>query len=287
MCSNSGRPEGWYTATEALLQRLDFVYGQGIRRVILTGGEPTIHRGFWPVVEKIGELAMAWDINTHGRSFADPAFAERAMASGLERAIVSLHSHLPATSCLVSGFEPRHHEQTIHGIDHLMAGGAEVMLNCVICRPNLDHLQAYLAWCVERWGADLSLKFAFPTTIGRGGEWEAIHLRYDEVQDTIRALHEAGGQGGVKVIFESVPNCVLGDADAADLSRSGFGETHYLDDISGDKLYPIRYIEAQLSVFGAQCRDCAALTRCPGVAEDYARRHGVAELVPMACTPAT
>ena len=281
MCSNSGRPEAWHTDPDELLKRIDFLDQQGMRRVIVTGGEPTIHRGFWSVVERLVAKGIAWDINTHGRSFADPDFAERALALGLERVIVSLHSHKADVSSEISGFQARQHKDTIAGIDQLVAGGADVMINCVFCQPNLGHLEAYLDFCVDRWGSEIRLKFAFPTTIGRGGEWAGIQLRYDQLRAPVAALRAAGQRRDVQVIFESVPNCVLGDANARDLSRSGFGESHYLDDLNGDQLYPIRYIEAELSTWADFCRDCAALERCPGVAEDYARRHGVGELRAM------
>ncbi len=285
MCSNSGRPEGWYTDPDELLRRVEFLRDQGIKRVIVTGGEPTIHSGFWPVVERLVDAGIAWDINTHGRTFADLEFAERALAQGLERVIVSLHSHVSAVSCEISGFQPRHHDETLEGIDHLVEGGADVMVNCVFCQPNLGHLVEYLDFCIDRWGDEVKMKFAFPTTTGRGGEWEGIHLRYDDVRQPVAALRQRGLARGVEVIFESVPNCILGDVDARDLSRSGFGESHYLDDLSGDHLYPIRFIEAQLSTWAEFCRECAALERCPGVGEDYARRHGVSELTPMVRPP--
>ena len=281
MCSNSGRPAGWYPATEDLLRRLDFVASQGFGRLILTGGEPTIHRGFWAVVARLRELDLTWDINTHGRSFADPDFTERALNEGLERAIVSLHAHLAPISCEIAGFEPRQHEETVAGIDQLVQGGAEVMLNCVLCRPNLDHLLDHMDWCVARWGRELKLKFAFPNTIGRGGGWPGIQLRYGEVAPVVRALRRRALASQVVVVFESIPNCILGDPEAGDLGRSGFGETHYLDDLRGDRLYSMAYIESQLSVYAESCRGCEALARCPGVAQDYARRYGVDELRPM------
>ena len=41
MCSNSGRPEAWLTPQEELLKRVDWLAAQGMKRVVVTGGEPT------------------------------------------------------------------------------------------------------------------------------------------------------------------------------------------------------------------------------------------------------
>jgi SAM-dependent methyltransferase len=65
------------------------------------------------------------------------------------------------------------------------------------------------------------------------------------------------------------------------VSRSAFGETHYLDDTTGDRIYAMRHIEAELSAFGDACRQCTALRRCPGVSRAYAKRYGTSELVPF------
>ena len=67
---------------------------RGVKAVHLTGGEPTIHPGFWEIIGALNEHGIAWDINSHVRTFSDPEFAARARREGLGRAIISLHSHL-------------------------------------------------------------------------------------------------------------------------------------------------------------------------------------------------
>jgi MoaA/NifB/PqqE/SkfB family radical SAM enzyme len=281
MCSNSGRPEAWFTKTEGLIARVGFLHAQGFRRVVLTGGEPTIHPGFWEVVAALRDQGMTWDVNTHGRSFADAAFAARAREEGLERAIVSLHSHEVATSCLIFGVKEAAHHETVHGIEHLLAEGIWLMLNCVVTTHNAPHLEAYLRWCVARFGTDYVMKLAFPSTTGKGGEWAGLGLRYSEVIDEVRAMREAASELGLRLVFESFPSCVLDDPHNRNVSRSGFGETHYLDDVSGDRVYPIDHIEAALSAYPESCQRCRAVTTCPGVSEGYLMRFGAAEFVPL------
>ena len=73
----------------------------------------------------------------------------------------------------------------------------------------------------------------------------------------------------------------LGDANLRNVARSGFGETHYLEDLNGDRLFSIAHIEAFFNVFPQSCRSCAAFEQCPGVAEDYLRLHGAKEFTPL------
>ncbi len=281
MCSNSGRAEAFFHETEELLRRARFLAGAGIRRVVVTGGEPTIHPGFWDVVAELRRLDIAWDINSNGRTFADQTFAERAVNEGLLRAIVSLHSHEAEASAVLSGTSDKGHDGIVRGIRHLVHAGCEVMVNCVPSTYTVGKLADFLSFCAESFGPGIQVKFAFPTTIGRGGSWPGIQLRYGDIQAEIRSLGSIGSALGLEVHFESFPPCILGDATLGDMSRSGFGETHYLDDVCGDKLYPIAHIEAELSAFPETCRSCAALRGCPGVSEDYLRRHGATELRPL------
>jgi hypothetical protein len=282
MCSNTGTSAVFFRPTDELLRRAAFLRAAGFRRAVVTGGEATIHPGFWTVVERLADSGMIWDINTHGRSFARPGFARRAVDTGLKRAIVSLHSHHAPTSAAIFGVGEAAHHETVGGIEKLIAAGALVMINCVLTRLNVAHLEEYLLDGAARFGRSAGFKFVFPSTIGVGGGWSGIAtLRYADVRDAVQRLRGLAAARQLRVFFESFPNCVLGDAEAKNVGRSGFGETHYLDDAHGDRVYAMRHIEAELSAYGDACRDCRAVQRCAGVALRYAQRWGVEELTPF------
>ena len=282
MCSNTGDAALFFRATDELLRRAAFLQSLGFRRVVVTGGEATIHPGFWTVVEQVAAYGMTWDINTHGGSFAKPSFAQRAVDNGLQRAIVSLHSLHAPTSAAIFGTKEDAHDATVAGIDRLLEAGVDVTLNCVLSRLNLAELEDYLQAAVRRFGRKVAFKFVFPSTIGKGGQWSGIAtLRYNEVRETVQRLRALAAKERLRIFFESFPNCILQDPCAENYGRSTFGETHYLDDATGDRVYAMRHIEAELSAFGEACRECTVVRRCPGVALAYAKRYGVAELAPF------
>jgi MoaA/NifB/PqqE/SkfB family radical SAM enzyme len=282
MCSNTGEAALFFHSTEELLRRAAFLHDAGFRRAVVTGGEATIHPGFWTVIEQLRDYRMAWDINTHGRTFSDPRFARRAVDHGLERAIVSLHSHHAPTSAAIFGASKTAHHETVAGIERLVEAGVDVMLNCVLNELNLPQLEDYLRAGHRRFGASVAFKFVFPSTIGKGGQWSGIAtLRYRDVHEPVQRLRALAAHLPARILFESFPNCVIQDAQARHLGRSGFGETHYLDDASGDRVYAMRHIEAELSAYAEMCRSCTAVRRCPGVSLAYAKRYGVGELTPF------
>ena len=186
MCSNTGDKSLFFRDTEELLRRARFLRDTGFRRVVVTGGEATIHPGFWTVIEWLSANGITWDINSHGRSFSTPGFAERAVGNGLQRAIVSLHSFDAPTSAAIFGVSEEAHEGSVAGIRALVEAGVHVMLNCVISRLNLDQLEDYLETGLTLFGSDVEFKFVFPSTIGKGGEWSEIaELRYSDVRDRV------------------------------------------------------------------------------------------------------
>jgi hypothetical protein len=156
------------------------------------------------------------------------------------------------------------------------------MVNCVFTRLNLDHVDEYVRECHRRFGRVVSFKFVFPSTVGKGGQWSGIALRYRDVRAQVAALRALAIELQVPIFFESFPNCIVQDPAATNLGRSAFGETHYLDDASGARVYSMRHIEAELSAYADVCRECSALRRCPGISLGYAQRHGVDELAPFA-----
>lgn len=280
MCSNSGRPEAFFLEEADLLARVERLAGWGFRRVFVTGGEPTIHPAFWTIVGALESRGVAFDLNTHGRSFAAPGFAERARARGLGRAIVSFHSHLAAASCEIFGTTPRGHEETLAGIAALAAAGAELVLNCVLSTVNAPHLGDWVRFCAARFpGA--ALKIAFPTTLGKGGAWGPIQLAYHDAQPALAAARAAADETSARLELEGFPPCVAGDERAVDRGRSGSGESHYLEDLRGEQLFAMDHIEAELAVYAPSCLECRAFARCPGVSERYAEAHGTAELTPF------
>ncbi|HYD49228.1 MAG TPA: radical SAM protein [Terriglobales bacterium] len=281
MCSNTGDPALFFHNTEELLRRAAFLHASGFRRVVVTGGEPTIHPGFWRIIDELRSLDMVWDTNTHGRSFAQSSFTDRAVASGLQRAIVSLHSFDPSVSAAIFGASEQAHQETVAGIDRLLAAGIEVIVNCVLSRLNLHQLDDYLRIGAARWPR-ASFKLVFPSTLGKGGKWpEIVGLRLADIAEPIRRARAVAKAAGIELWFESLPNCVIGDAEIVNYGRSTFGESHYLDDASGEHIYSMRHIEAEIFAFGENCRKCVAARRCSGVSHTYATSHGLDELVPF------
>lgn len=286
MCSNTGQASLSQHSRAELIRRAETLVAQGFRRVVVTGGEATIHPDFWELVEFLRSLAVHWDINTHGRSFSAPHFTSRAIANGLQRAIVSLHSFDPTISAEIFGADELAHHETVRGIDELLQHRIPVLVNCVLSRKNLETLDSFLLSGIRRWGRRAAFKFVFPSTTGKGGRWSPIaDLTLQEAQQQLIRIRELSVRRSIRTYFESVPCCITGDPQQIHFGRSTFGESHYLDDRDGSAIYAMRSIEAELAAYAPACATCPALPHCPGLPLPYAKRFGTDELSPFLNRP--
>ena len=280
MCCNSGLGPLRRFSVEELLRRQEHLRTLGFQRVMLTGGEPLVHPGFWQLARALAAAGMRWDLNTNGGQFAAAGLAERARGLGLQRAIVSLHSHVVSESCVLSGIDPVRHAMVLGGVAALREAGAEVWLNAVLTRVNLASLPRFVVWCAERFPGS-PVKLCFPLALGKGADWPGTQLDYYDVRAPLRAALKTARAVGAELHLEAIPCCVSGEAAAHDMGRSAFGETHYLHDGGGRRHVGMRWLEARERVYGEPCADCEAIDACPGVGRDYVLRRGLPRLEPF------
>jgi len=249
--------------------------------VALTVGEPLANPSFDAVLARVRARGLRFDLHTNGRLLGAPGAVSRLVDAGLDRALVSLHSHRADVAAEVGGSGPAAHGETLAGIAALVAGGVDVLLNCVLTRLNLREAGALLDFVAARFGRACAVKVAFPSLFTGARSWAPIHLTYAEVGATVRGLPARARALGLRLAFEAFPSCVLGDAEHRPTGRLGFGETHYLDDAAGDRLLSVAWIDSRANVFARECVACRAFERCAGVAWAYVALHGTGELRPF------
>jgi MoaA/NifB/PqqE/SkfB family radical SAM enzyme len=140
-CNDAPFQDGTFWPFDALARMIDEGIAQGVRKVFLSGGEPTIHPKFLEVVQYAKQRGAERIICiTNGRRFCYPEFAKRATALGLNEAFVAVLGADAATHDQLSQVEGSF-EQTKLGIENLLASGrCRVSLSTVVNRRNLTQL---------------------------------------------------------------------------------------------------------------------------------------------------
>lgn len=151
---------------------------RGMTRLILSGGEPTIHPNFLDFV-LLGKKAGYRKVQTvtNGRMFSYPQFLERAAANGLDEITFSLHGHTAKLHDRLVGV-PGAFEQEVKGMKAALAMGCFIInIDVVINKQNVPHLPEMLDTFIS-WGVK---EFDLLHVIPFGNAWTDArhHLFYD------------------------------------------------------------------------------------------------------------
>jgi len=151
---------------------------KGAERLILSGGEPTMHPNFLDFV-KLGRRAGYPKVQTvtNGRMFAYPDFLNKAADNGLDEITFSLHGH---TAALHDGLvaTPGAFVEETAGLHAAVASGRFIVnIDIVITKRNVKHLpemlETFIGWGVKEF--DLLHIIPFGAAWGRAKD----HLFYD------------------------------------------------------------------------------------------------------------
>ncbi|RYE83648.1 MAG: radical SAM protein, partial [Myxococcales bacterium] len=168
--------------------RVQIVEGRkkGADRLILSGGEPTMHPRFLDYVLLGRRAGYPWiQTVTNGRMFSYPGFLEQALDRGLREITFSLHGHTAKLHDALVG-TPGAFEQEVVALKAALATGRVVVsVDVVINKMNVRHLPAMLATFLE-WGVR---EFDLLQVIPFGNAWTDArhHLFYDLEDPTIVA----------------------------------------------------------------------------------------------------
>ena len=122
-------------------------------RVIVNGGEPTIHRSFWEILDTIDRLGAKIDLFTNGQKLADEQFAKRLTAYRdiyirvpLFGATAQVHDYL--TGCR-GGFD-----RVVKGLDHVyryLGKGSQLEIKLLMSRVSVEENEKIYDLVKTRW----------------------------------------------------------------------------------------------------------------------------------------
>lgn len=171
--------------------RIQIVEGRkkGSERLILSGGEPTMHPLFLDYVALGRKAGYRWiQTVTNGRMFRYPEFLQRALDNGLSEITFSLHGHTAKLHDRLVG-TPGAFEDEVAGLKAAIASGRVVVnVDVVINKSNVKHLPEMLETFIG-WGVK---EFDLLHVIPFGNAWTDArhHLFYDlddpEIIDALR-----------------------------------------------------------------------------------------------------
>ena len=270
-----------------VLEKLREGRAQGMRKVTLLGGEPTIQPGFMDVLR--GAVGLGFEeivIFTNGAKTARGSFVDEILETGgrfvwrLSFQGATALAHERTTKKLGSFLRLR------ETMEHLRQRGQRITVNMCVVRSNIASVPEFPA-LVLRYGVEqLHLDMVRPLDAGVRSDDEMRDMlpRYPEMVGPLTEMIERfeRDRPGFDVNIGNLPYCV---APALAPWIHHDGETTFTvavddrDQLSAawDKYEVKRRDKLKLT----SCATCVFDGQCSGVFETYARHHGTDDLVPV------
>jgi mycofactocin radical SAM maturase len=177
--SSSGRRDPRELSTQECRAVIDELQRMQVFYVNIGGGEPTVRRDFWELVDYATAHRVGVKFSTNG-SRITPQVAQRLAVSDYVDVQISLDGATAAVNDHVRG--PGSFEMAVAAMGHLAeAGFAGFKLSVVCTRQNIGQLDEFKA-IADRFGAQLRLTRLRPS--GRGADvWDELHPLPEQQRD--------------------------------------------------------------------------------------------------------
>ncbi len=179
---------------------------KGMKRLFLSGGEPTIHPDFIRFIKYGKTLGYEQIITiTNGRMFFYDEFAEKSVRAGLSEIIFSLNSHDDKTHDALVGIKGAY-DQVVRGVANARRLGCPFRMNVVVTLKNYQQLPEMV-----RAFADMgALSATFLQLVPNDRDWErSRHSIYYETElgrEAVRGALRVSREIGFPVEFKKFPD---------------------------------------------------------------------------------
>ncbi len=247
----------------------------GLREVLFTCGEPTIHPDlprFVAMARRAGYESIG--LVTNGRRLAYEAYCRSLIDAGLTEVTISIHGPSPrlhdALTRARSAFE-----QTLQGLRnvHRIGGsrGIRLISSTVVTRRNAGTLRELLERLADE-GVDVMVVNVVEPSGSALDHFEAVFDSYTALADAVAAALEGFAQRD-RVVVEGLPLCTT----TPFLDCAGVREEIHL--LEGDDFRALPTDRGHVKPDA--CAGCRLSPRCAGIYESYARRRGTDEIAPQ------
>ncbi len=252
--------------------------------ITITGGEPTIRKDFFELLEFASGLGLKVNIQTNGRAFSMPFFADKTLSvSPNAHFVIALHNTKRGVHDAITRAKGSW-KQTVGGIRNLKKGGGSVSLKVVLSRLNYKDLPA-LVLLAEKIGVK-EMPVAFPHGMGNALKyWREVIPTYSEIEPWVNRAVKVAEERGVFLSYEAVPFCFLKGCERH------ASEIKYLQDWLDDKTTELRQVGDPLMDWqkkrlsskrkAESCKSCRYFNVCEGAWAEYFGFYGLGEFKPV------
>lgn len=255
---------------------------QGIRRVGVSGGEPTIYPGIVDFARRLRGRGLATSILTNGRTLKDAAWLEELLEAGVDHFHVSVHSDLAHEHDAVTR-APGSFDDTLQGLGNIDQARRRRRLDLTIAhvmhRRNYRRLEHFARFIAPFKPYYVLLSYSIVHQASPDDQMNLL-APFETIMPEVLKACQTFDDLGQKVYVDNVPPCMMRGHERICLD---FQKTNNLNIIglkmlgrAEDKRYKAvrQSINSHERAFAAPCADCAIRPYCGGLLGSYAEHFG-------------
>ena len=246
--------------------------------LVLTGGEPTIHKHIVTLVRAASRLGFApIQIQTNARLLAYSDALSTLIAAGATEFSPSLHG---STAEIHDGLTRAagSFTQTVNGIRNVIAAGAAIVTNSVITRDNVHDLPLLIDLLGSLGVRKGQLAFVHP--VGTAQElFDDVVPRLPDIVAPVAEARQAALRHGMHLTTEAIPYCFLRGMEDLVVEQSIPPTT--VVDLDGQVADYSSWRQTEGKAHGTPCLSCARRSQCEGPWREYPAKFGWDEFVPF------
>jgi len=264
-------------AAEALAQgRTD-----GFETLSITGGEPTIFAHLLPLVRRAKALGYRdIKVQSNGLMWAQQANVDRAIAAGVTRFSVSIHSHQRDTYHRIVRRDGTY-EAMVAGLSNLVRASVPLSADVIVMRQTADSLTEAVVW-LDALGVRHADFWFVSLTDGNASNHDSMP-RMTEAVPQMRAAFAKARDLNMQVRSLHVPRCLLAEDHTHAYDPASVG----VRVVTPDATFDLSRSRLTGQVHVPACDGCVHEPVCPGVRQDYLDRYGDGEIAVRRGQPPT
>jgi len=267
--------------TDEVKSRILLLAKRKAKFITFTGGEPTIRKDLPELIKFAKECGIEKvELQTNGVLLHRRSMVERLVKSGLDVALVSLHSHEEEISEKLTNSKNTF-RKTLEGISNLTRLCKNVQISHVINSLNYRYLCEFAEFIHERFPKVSYIYFGFVRPNGNALKNKWIVPKISDIDLDIYKAFNYCKCNGISFGAEGLPLCYMQGFEeySVEIWRLLSKPVFYIGTALRSDIH--HYVQTTLKKKDERCRCCSLNDICPGVWKEYADIYGTVELFPV------
>ncbi len=264
--------------TEEIKEILKKAKNRGIKEVVFTGGEPTIRKDFFEILDFTSKNFEKVGLQTNGRMFSIENFARKTLEIVPNISFtIPFHHTRPEIFDSISRSKGSF-KQTLKGIKNLKKFGVkEICLKMVLLKQNYKDLENFVIFANK-----LGIKKLDCTFVEGGGSakinWFKIAPHYSEIEFYLKKAIDLANNFKIEVTCYDIPFCFLQgyEKHISEINTyiKPYLKQEFPERISDKKENIIRDLVLGRRKKPEKCQKCKFFNVCLGVWQEYLKFYG-------------